>query len=174
MNLIVGLGNPGNEYNFTRHNFGFLALDFYAKINNLTWQKDKYNAIWFKSQNNIFLKPQSFYNDSGIPTQAFAHFYKIPPSNILVVCDDFDLPFGQIRFREHGSSAGNNGLKSISKHLGTDQFPRLRLGTNAPSIRQKLGDIDFVLGHFAPEEKDQLSSILRKFSQKLDDYLKLH
>lgn len=167
MKLIIGLGNPGNEYNFTRHNFGFLALDFYAKIQHLTWQKPKFNALWLKQGNTIFIKPQTFYNESGQAVQAFAQFYKISPEDILVVCDDFDLNFGQIRFREHGSSGGNNGLKSIAKHLGTENFPRLRLGTNNPTVRSQLGDINFVLGHFTADEKTALPQLLVAVSQKL-------
>ncbi len=171
MQLIVGLGNPGHEYNFTRHNFGFLALDFYMKIHNLTWQKPKFGAIWCKSGDHIFLKPQDFYNNSGVPVQAFAHFYKVPPSNILAVCDDFDLNFGQIRFRTHGSSGGNNGLKSLTQHLGTADFPRLRLGTNNPPVRAQLGDVDFVLGHFTAEEKSALPDLLQSISQTIDQHL---
>lgn len=171
MRLVVGLGNPGNEYNFTRHNFGFLSLDFYAKLNHLDWQKPKFNAIWFKHGNTIFIKPQTFYNNSGQAVQAFAHFYKIPPENILVICDDFDLTFGQIRFRTRGSSGGNNGLKSIAEYLKTEAFPRLRLGTNNPAVRQQIGDIDFVLGHFTAAEKSQLPDILAAAIQRLHDFL---
>lgn len=170
MNLIVGLGNPGPEYNFTRHNFGFLTLDFYAKINNLNWEKPKFGALWLKSGDNIFIKPQNFYNNSGEAVQAFAHFYKIPAENILVICDDLNLDFGQIRFREKGSSGGSNGLKSIISHLGTENFPRLRLGTNNP-LRPQIGDIDFVLGHFTAAEKNQLPQLLKTISDRLDQLL---
>lgn len=170
MRLIIGLGNPGNEYNFTRHNFGFLALDFYAKVNHLTWEKPKFNAIWLKQGNTIFIKPQTFYNESGQAAQAFAQFYKIPPQDILVICDDFDLTFGVIRYRMHGSSGGNNGLKSITTHLGTDQFPRLRLGTNNPAVRQQIGDIDFVLGHFTADEKSKLPSLLTQTLDQINTF----
>lgn len=168
MNLIVGLGNPGPEYNFTRHNFGFLLLDFYAKIHHFDWEKPKNHALWHKSGDTIFLKPQTFYNNSGEAVQAFAQYYKIPPENITIICDDFDLPFGETRFRAKGSSGGNNGLKSVSSHLNTENFPRLRLGTNNPSIRAKLGDINFVLGHFTAEEKSALPEILKSALMKLN------
>lgn len=171
MKLVVGLGNPGNEYNFTRHNFGFLALDFYTKIKGLTWQKPKNNAIWLKSGDTIFLKPQDFYNNSGLPVQNFAHFYKIASTDILVVCDDFDLNFGQLRFRAHGSSGGNNGLKSITRNLQTEEFPRLRLGTGNPAVRQQLGDIDFVLSKFTSSEHEKLPGILRETCTKIDTWL---
>ncbi len=169
MKLIVGLGNPGHEYNFTRHNFGFLALDFYAKVHGLTWQKEKMGALWCKDGDHIFIKPQSFYNESGIPTANFLRFYKLSPRDLLVINDDFDLEFGKIRYREHGSSAGNNGLKSVAQQLKTEMFPRLRLGTNNSAVRQQLGDIDFVLGHFTAAEKTALPIILQTICQKIDE-----
>ena len=174
MNLIVGLGNPGNQYNFTRHNFGFLALDFYAKIHNLTWEsKPKFNAIWLKDGDNIFIKPQTFYNDSGSAVQAFMNFYKIAPDHLLVLCDDFNIPFGTLRYRANGSAGGNNGLKSIAEHLGTTDFPRLRLGTGNDDLRAKIGDVDFVLSKFTPEEKSELPAILNTSCSRLDSSLPL-
>ncbi len=170
MKLIVGLGNPGNEYNFTRHNFGFLALDFYATIHHLSWEKPKFSALWLKHDDYLFIKPQDFYNNSGVATAAFSRYYKIFPENILVICDDFDLPFGKIRFREHGSSGGNNGLKSVTQHLKTENYPRLRLGTNNPAVRQQIGDIDFVLGHFTAAEKSALPDILQNICQQIDKF----
>ena len=169
MKLIIGLGNPGPEYNFTRHNFGFLALDFYAKVRGLTWQNPKNHALWLRDGDKIFIKPQTFYNDSGRAVAEFTHFYKLPLENILVVCDDFNLPFGTSRYRAQGSSGGNNGLKSISEHLGTTAFPRLRLGTGNDPLRQKLGDVDFVLSRFTPEEKSALPGLLTEISQKLTE-----
>lgn len=170
--LIVGLGNPGAQYNFTRHNFGFLALDFYAKIKGFTWQPhQKHAAIWAQQGDYLFIKPQTFYNDSGLAVRDFAKFYKIPPEHILVICDDFNLNFGHLRYRETGTAGGNNGLKSTILHLGTDKFPRLRLGTGNPEMRQKLGDTDFVLAKFTPEEKEQLPRILKQTSNKIDNIL---
>ena len=169
MKLIVGLGNPGNEYNFTRHNYGFLALDFYAKTHQLTWEKPKNHAIWLKNNDRIFIKPQTFYNESGLAVAAFAHFYKIPPQDILVICDDFELAFGKNRYREHGSAGTNNGLKSIIQHLGSDQFPRLRLGTGNDALRRQIGDIDFVLGRFTSTEKNQLPTLLTNISTRIDE-----
>lgn len=171
MKLIVGLGNPGNEYNFTRHNFGFLALDFYAKIQHFDWEKLKMGALWHKAGDIIFIKPQDFYNNSGLAVQKFAHFYKIAPQDILVLCDDFNLPFGALRFREKGSDGGNNGLKSINNSLSTDLFPRLRLGTGNPALRQQLGDVEFVLGRFTAAEKEQLPAILQAVTAKLDSLI---
>ncbi len=171
MQLIVGLGNPGSEYNFTRHNYGFLALDFYAKLHQLDWQKPKFNALWCKDGNTIFIKPQTFYNDSGLAVSAFARFYKLAPQDILVICDDFELPFGSIRYREHGSAGTNNGLKSILQHLNSDQFRRLRLGTGNDALRQIIGDIDFVLGRFTTAEHDQLPTVLKTISDRIDSLI---
>lgn len=182
MKLIVGLGNPGNHYNFTRHNFGFLTLDFYFKIKNLDWESsEKFGAIWHKTTSTslglaghdeqvIFIKPQGYYNDSGIAVRNFAKFYKIPNQNIIVVCDDLTLDFGKVRLREKGSAGGNNGLKSTIKELGTDNFPRLKLGTNN-SMRQKIGDTDFVLGKFTPKERESLPPILREACLRLDELI---
>ena len=172
MKLIVGLGNPGNQYNFTRHNSGFLALDFYAKIKGLNWQaKPKFDALWLKTDDAVFIKPQTFYNDSGRAVQQFAHFYKIPTSDILVVCDDFSLEFGKIRSREHGTDGGNNGLKSIIEQLDTTDFPRLRIGTANDALRRKIGDTDFVLGRFTEEERAKLPEILPALTARIDEFL---
>ena len=172
MKLIVALGNPGNQYNFTRHNSGFLALDFYFKIKNYTWaETPKFNALYHKEGDIIFIKPQTFYNEVGKSVQAFAHYYKIDQKDILVICDDFNLDFGNLRLREKGSAGGNNGLKSIIKELGTPEFPRLRLGTGNDTLRKKLGDVDFVLSKFTPEEKAALPDILRSTSVKIDEFI---
>lgn len=161
MKLIVGLGNPGNEYNFTRHNSGFLALDFYAKVKNLSWEKHpKFGAIYLKEGDKIFIKPQGFYNTSGVPVKAFLNFYKIPLENLLIICDDFNLEFGKVRMREKGTAGGNNGLKSVISELKTENFKRLRIGTGNDELRKKLGDVDFVLSRFTPEEKAKLPEIL--------------
>ncbi len=171
MKLVVGFGNPESKYNFTRHNFGFLTLDFYAKIKDLQWEQNpKFNAIWLKSDDVIFIKPQTYYNEVGSSIQAFAHFYKIEPADILVVCDDFNLDFGELRYRKNGSAGGNNGLKSTISALNTTDFPRLRLGTDS-SLRQKYGDTDFVLGKFTPEEKEKLPEILRATCDRIDSLI---
>ncbi|MBR5389454.1 aminoacyl-tRNA hydrolase [Candidatus Saccharibacteria bacterium] len=170
MKLIVAFGNPGSEYNFTRHNFGFLALDFYFKVNNLEWEPhEKFNALWKKQGETIFIEPQTFYNDIGTAVRSFADFYKITPDNIFVICDDFNLKFGEIRERLHGSAGGNNGLKSVIQHLDTEDFPRLRLGTGNDELRQKIGDVDFVLSKFNESEKKELPNILSKVAAIIRD-----
>ncbi len=98
MKLIVGLGNPGNQYNFTRHNIGFLALDYYFKLNHLSWsEKPRLGAIFGRKDDTIFIKPQEFYNETGPVVQKYMHFYKIPTSDILVICDNLYLEFGKVR-----------------------------------------------------------------------------
>ena len=169
--MVVGLGNPGARYNFTRHNFGFLALDFYFKRKNLDWGvKPRYGALTGRSGDILFVKPQDFYNLSGRAVREFVRFYKLATSDILVICDDFDLEFGKIRFRERGSSGGNNGLKSVIQELGTEEFPRLRLGTQNTEQRRLLGDVDFVLAKFTPEEKEQLPGVLTEVEAKIDEF----
>jgi PTH1 family peptidyl-tRNA hydrolase len=172
MKLIVGFGNPGNMYNFTRHNTGFLALDFYAKINGIEWEKtDKFDAKFFRVKDTFFIKPQTFYNDVGKSIAGFKNFYKIKNEDILVICDDFNIDFGKIRLREKGSAGGNNGLKSTIEHLGTDSFPRLRVGTANDTLRKKIGDTDFVLGKFIDSEREKLPPILREICSKIDEFL---
>ncbi|MBR3228840.1 aminoacyl-tRNA hydrolase [Candidatus Saccharibacteria bacterium] len=168
MKLIVGLGNPGDRYNFTRHNIGFLALDFYFKLNNLSWApKPHLGAIYGRKDGILFIKPQEFYNETGSVVQKYMHFYKIPASDILVICDNFDLNFGLIRYRASGSAGGNNGLKSIDTALGTSDYPRIRVGTGNDELHSKMGDTEFVLSHFTTEEKNKLPEILREVCDKI-------
>ena len=175
MKLIVGLGNPGARYNFTRHNFGFLALDFYFKVNGFSWEnKPKFGALWGRDGDTLFIKPQDFYNESGRAVAEFVRFYKIKTPDILVICDNFDLEFGKIRFRASGQAAGNNGLKSIDQHLGTSEYPRLRLGTENDELRKKMGDVDFVLSKFTSEEKAKLPEILQKVSKEIKEFALLN
>lgn len=172
MKLVVGLGNPGSRYNFTRHNFGFLALDFYFKVRKLEWKdKLKFGALWGREGDTIFIKPQEFYNESGRVVAEFVRFYKISVSDILVVCDDFNLEFGKMRYRAQGSAGGNNGLKSIIAVLGTEEFGRLRMGTGNDELRGKMGDMDFVLSKFIPEEKEKLPEILGEVVERIDEII---
>lgn len=172
MKLIVGLGNPGNQYNFTRHNSGFLALDFYFKLRDLTWgAKPRYGAVYGRRDDVLFIKPQNYYNESGPVVASYMRYYKIPASDILVVCDDFAIDFGEIRYRARGSAGGNNGLKSIVDSLGNTEFPRLRIGTGNDILRQKMGDMDFVLSKYTLEEKAKLPGILREVAVKIDEFI---
>jgi len=173
MKLIIGFGNPGRQYNFTRHNFGFLALDFYAKTHDLSFQPTpKFLAETAKTDNAIFAKPQTFYNNIGESISKLINFYKLDPAtDLLIVCDDFNLGLGTLRMKSQGTDGGNNGLKSTIAHLGTTQFHRLRLGTDNPLLRGTLGDTDFVLSKFTPEEREQLPQILGVATAKIDQFL---
>ena len=172
MKLVVGLGNPGNRYNFTRHNVGFLALDYYFKIKGLIWEtKPKFGAAWTRKDDVFFIKPQDFYNDSGRAVAEFVQYYKIALSDVLVICDNFDLEFGKVRARVSGAAGGNNGLKSVDSHLGSSEYPRIRIGTGNDALRRQMGDVDFVLSRFTPEEKEQLPQVLSEVVTKIDDFL---
>lgn len=169
MKLVVGLGNPESRYNFTRHNTGFLALDFYFKLQGLDWgSKPRLGAVYGRSEDILFIKPQDYYNLSGQAVREYMRYYKIPTSDILVICDDFNLGFGKIRYRSSGSAGGNNGLKSIIAELGTDEFARIRVGTGNDELRAQMGDVDFVLSKFTPEEKEKLPGILKEVADRID------
>ncbi|MBQ9018044.1 aminoacyl-tRNA hydrolase [Candidatus Saccharibacteria bacterium] len=172
MKLVVGLGNPGARYNFTRHNFGFLALDFYFKRVGGSFEgKPFLGAARGQSGDVLFIKPQDFYNESGRVVAEYARYYKIANHDILVICDNFDLDFGKVRYRASGSAGGNNGLKSIDKALGTSDYARIRLGTGNDELRCRMGDVDFVLSRFTPEEKVLLPEILNEVCDKIDAFV---
>ena len=179
MKLIVGLGNPGDRYNFTRHNTGFLALDFYLKRCGGSWsEKPRFNGIFCEiegisdEQKAILIKPQDFYNLSGVAVANWARYYKIPTSDILVICDNFDLEFGKVRYRATGVAGGNNGLKSIDQELSTSDYARIRVGTKNDTILNRVGAVDFVLSRFTPEEKEKLPAILTEVCEKIDEFIK--
>lgn len=181
MKLIVGLGNPGARYNFTRHNTGFLALDFYLKRCGGTWsEKPRLNALFCEiggiwggadGEKVIFIKPQDFYNLSGVAVANWARYYKIAISDILVICDNFDLEFGKVRYRATGVAGGNNGLKSVDAELGTPDYARIRIGTKNDEILSRVGAVDFVLSRFTPEEKERLPSVLKEVCDKIDEFI---
>jgi peptidyl-tRNA hydrolase, PTH1 family len=160
LRLIAGLGNPGPEYNGTRHNVGFDVVDRLAKEWGLAWQHTKsWHALWAKGEKAILVKPTSYMNRSGEPLQAVANFYKIEPAEILVVLDDMALELGRLRLRPDGGTGGHNGLESIIVQLGTEEIPRLRVGIGAAP---REGAVDYVLGRFFEEERPLVEkSILR-------------
>ncbi len=133
--LIVGLGNPGKQYELTRHNAGFLCLDLLAQENGFKINKLKFNALIgdavIASKRCLAVKPQTFMNNSGEAVRDIAAFYKIPPENIIVIFDDISLPCGKLRIRRKGTDGGHNGIKSIIYQLQSDQFPRIKLGIGA-------------------------------------------
>lgn len=148
--LVAGLGNPGPEYERTRHNIGFAVLDRLAAEAQVSWQREqKWGAYYAKADHTFLVKPMTYMNRSGAPLAAVAQFYKIEPAEMLIVFDDLDLPLGRLRMRLGGGTGGHNGLESIILALGTDQIPRLRIGIGAAPER---GAVDYVLGRFFEEE----------------------
>jgi peptidyl-tRNA hydrolase, PTH1 family len=149
--LVVGLGNPGAEYERTRHNIGFAVLDRLAGEERLNWERSaKWGAYWTKTGDTLLVKPMTYMNRSGTPLLAISQFYKIEPNETLVVLDDTALELGRLRIRLEGSAGGHNGLESIITTLGTDQISRLRIGIGAAP---GAGAIDYVLGRFFEEEQ---------------------
>ena len=158
--LVAGLGNPGPEYQHTRHNIGFLFADLLASRAGMTWEKsNKWGAQWTKLGDVLLVKPMTYMNRSGEPIAAVARFHKIVPGEILVVLDDFSLPLGRLRIRQGGSPGGHNGLESVVVQLGTDQVPRLRIGIG-DSPRE--GSVDYVLGKFFEEERPVVVSAVER------------
>ena len=156
--VILGIGNKGEKYKWTRHNIGFLVVDHLIKKNSLSLQ-EKFQSHYTKmvrEEKKIFLvKPQNYVNLSGESLKELTQFYKIPLRNILIIVDDYALPFGKIRTRFSGSSGGHNGLKSIEKVVGGKDYARLRIGIHNEGAEQK--EINhFVLGNFSSKEKEQL------------------
>ena len=156
--LIVGLGNPGPEYNNTRHNAGFMVLDELASRFGASFTEERrWHGLAAKFAGGWLLKPLTFMNDSGRSAAALARFHKITPAETLVIHDDVDLPLGSLRLRLAGSAAGHNGLKSLIRHFGTEAFPRLKVGIAAGAGRPAGGRlVGHVLGGFRPEEQAEI------------------
>lgn len=162
--LFIGLGNPGREYRSTRHNSGFMVLDRLAERLNDSFSKFESRALITKCKYEgsrlILAKPQTFMNDSGQSVGGLVHFYKVPISNIMVVYDDVDLPLGTLRIRPGGGSAGQKGMQSIIEKLGTDDFPRMRIGIGRPPGRMDAAA--YVLQDFSKNEREILPEIFDK------------
>ena len=157
---VAGLGNPGPEYTGTRHNIGFMVIDQLAAQLGLVWEKStKWDAVTSKRGDLVLTKPMSFMNRSGYPLVAIAQFYKIAPSEILVVLDDLALPLGRIRIRASGGTGGHNGLDSVIMEFGSEEIPRLRIGIGAAPAA---GSVDYVLGHFFEEERTLVKSAIER------------
>jgi PTH1 family peptidyl-tRNA hydrolase len=158
--LVAGLGNPGAEYERTRHNVGFVVLDLLAQDLGAPWERStKWDAVWAKTTDVLLAKPLLFMNHSGVPLAAIANFYKIAPQEMLVVLDDTALPLGRLRLRLEGSAGGHNGLESIFVHFGTDEIPRLRIGIGTPPPG---ASVDYVLSRFFQEEQPAISAAAKR------------
>ena len=161
--MIVGLGNPGPAYRHTRHNFGFLAVDELADELNIQVKRLKFKAMIgegrFNGNKVVLVKPMTFMNESGRAVAPLLRYFKLPLSNLLVIHDDLDLPLGTLRLRPSGGTSGQRGMASIITHLGTQEFPRMRLGIGRPP--GQMDPVDYVLKNFLPSENELLATVLR-------------
>ncbi len=168
MKLIVGLGNPGKEYRKTRHNVGFLFLDYIATQLNITEWKKAYQWLFalseIEGQKVLFLKPQTYMNLSGKSIHACATFYKIDTKDILLITDDIDMAFSKIRYREMGSGGGHNGIISAIESLGTTEIQRIKIGIGR---HPNMDAAEWVLSEFSKEELKELPEIFEKAAEKL-------
>ncbi|MCI5114482.1 MAG: aminoacyl-tRNA hydrolase [Candidatus Electrothrix sp. AW5] len=176
--LIVGLGNPGTQYELTRHNAGFLAVDDYADQQNCSLDKEKWNGQYTSERINgqrvILLKPQTFMNKSGESVIRYVDFYQIPLENILIISDDLDLSQGKIKVTAKGGAGGHNGIRSLIQHLGTSTFARLKIGIGRPE-RDEQGrgvPVDrYVLNTFTDKELALFNDRLRLIHEAIDLFL---
>ena len=169
--LIACLGNIGSEYVGTRHNAGFMTGDYIAEEAGVAFQSCRYGdmaRVRVKNCELLLLKPSTFMNLSGVAVRYWMNKEKLPLENLLVVVDDLAIPFGTLRLRKQGSDAGHNGLKNIASELGTQNYARLRFGVGNGFPRG--GQIDYVLGHFPPEEMAQMPEVLKKASEAVKAY----
>ncbi len=173
MKMIVGLGNPGKEYELTRHNIGFMVIDNYAKEYKASFKK-KYNGLYTKIYHNgeyiILLKPLLYMNLSGIVVAKFAKFFKIEAKDILIIHDDLDMPVGKIKIKFNSSSGGHNGIKNIIENLGTSEFTHFKIGIGNDKNKETK---DYVLGKFNKEEIQRINKIIPYSTRIIDDYVDL-
>ena len=155
MKIIAGLGNPTDQYKGTRHNVGFMAIDKLAEELKINVNQHKYKALtgtgFIAGQRVLLMKPLTYMNLSGESIRAAADFFKVEPEDILIIYDDISLEPGQLRIRRKGSAGGHNGIKNIIAHLGTQEFPRIKVGVGAKPPRMDLAD--YVLGRFSAEDR---------------------
>lgn len=172
--IVVGLGNPGSKYAFTRHNIGFMALDIFLKsCGDLPWKDEKKAHVCkfkFKSEELLCVKPQTFMNLSGEPVRALMDFYKIELKNLIVVHDDIDQEFGSIKIQKNRGAGGHNGLKSINEQMGSMDYYRIKLGVGRPP-HPKMEVADYVLQNFSKDEEMQLGPYLNVACDGLESLL---
>ena len=171
MFLIVGLGNPGSQYEDTRHNIGFKVLDNIAQEYNIDINRQKFKGMYgegfINGEKVILLKPSTYMNLSGESVKEVLDFYKLSNEDILVIYDDISLDVGRLRIREKGSAGGHNGIKNIIAHLGTDVFPRIKVGVGQPDVDL----VNYVLGKFSKEEMDVLSESIEASTKAVKEII---
>lgn len=171
---MVGLGNPGDKYIKTRHNVGFMAIDELVKPLCVSFTDDaNFKALWgsdfVNGEKVYFVKPMTFMNESGIAVKALLTYFNIPIEDLVVIYDDLDMAVGKLRYRTKGSAGGHNGIKSIIKHLGTQEFNRIKIGIGRPQNGMTV--VHHVLGNFSEEEQATINASLDRVHQALDYYL---
>lgn len=171
MKLIVGLGNPGEQYKLTRHNIGFIFVDEYLKENNITDIREKFKSLFVQTSHKgdkvFYQKPMTFMNLSGEAVGEAVRFFKInPETDLFVIYDDMDMPFGKLKIKQNGSAGGHNGIKSIISHVG-NEFARIKFGIGKPETKEET--LGFVLGKFSPEEKEIVKNSREKIFNLIDD-----
>ena len=163
MTLFVGLGNPGSQYENTRHNIGFKTIDnLVDRFSARDISKTSFQGKLYRSASSFFLKPTTFMNLSGQSVQAVKHFFKIELEDVIVIHDDIDLPFGAVRFKKGGGHGGHNGLRSLDSHL-TKEYIRVRIGVGKPEHKSQV--VDYVLHDFSKEEEQHLGALIEHVSQ---------
>ena len=173
--LVAGLGNPGSQYENTRHNVGFLVLDELGERGEFPIQRLRFHALTNTAvvggQGVLVMKPTTYMNLSGEAVGEAARFYKLPADHVLVISDDVDLPLGKLRIRKGGSAGGHNGLKSLIQHLGTDQFPRLKVGVGAKP-HPDYDMADWVLGKLQREDKKVMDAAVKRAADAVECLLR--
>ncbi|MEA5000609.1 MAG: aminoacyl-tRNA hydrolase [Endomicrobiaceae bacterium] len=168
--FIIGLGNPGEKYTNTRHNFGFKAVDKIISLEGLAWKNwNDMAGIAFYTRNQkkiLFAKPMTFMNNSGFAVSALLKYYKITPAEMLVIYDDFSIPAGEFRFRTNGSSGGHNGVNSIINQTATKNFPRMKLGIGP--LANCSDTADFVLNKFSGSDEEKVEKVLNSIKDIVD------
>lgn len=174
MFMIVGLGNPGKKYEGTRHNTGYMALDALASRAQIRVETVKFHGLigtgFLEGEKVVLVKPTTYMNLSGDCVRPAADYYQIEPENIVVLCDDVWLPAGQLRIRKKGSAGGHNGLKSIIGRLGTQEFPRIRIGVGGAAEHVEM--VSHVLGHFAAEERRRMADAAEEAARAVEEILR--
>ena len=172
--LVVFLGNPGPKFEYTRHNAGFMAADAFEKEHGLKINRSRFKALTatcsIGDEQVLLMKPQTYMNLSGDAVKQAVSFYKIPPENVIVVSDEMSLPIGRIRVRERGSAGGHNGLKSIISALGTEDFPRIRLGVGSPP-HEDYDVRDWVLSVFRDQDAEDMRDAAQRAAGAVESYI---
>lgn len=172
--LVVFLGNPGPKYECTRHNAGFMAADALAKDKGISINRSRFKALTatvdMGGESVLLMKPQTYMNLSGEAVIQAVKFYKIAPENVIVVSDEMSLPIGKLRIRTKGSAGGHNGLKNIIAHLGTDSFPRIRIGVGAPP-HPDYDVADWVLSVFRNKDAEEMADAVKRAAEAVECYV---